>query len=348
LPSLIGNFVHPGARLPVRDRLLGRTTCTYREGNIMSLRIRTLAVTVVAASAALGLAACASTDAKAPAATPTMPAASTTSTAAVSWDLQNATLPVPSWGSPLDQNCAHDSVKFTNGAAEGGAHPDDHLQIDKVITVDLDGDGRPEALAQLECRLGAPVNALVAYTHDASGAVKLLAKIDAPTEVHAVEADGSRIKVQVGNGGDTDATAVAREITQWRTYALKGTAFAQVAGSTSFTVDDPQVTVETTDLVFVNGRGTMKVSIMEGTGGQTHANVVVHAAGGNTQLAVQDVKVNDLGPTEIREVTLTFTADAATIANLKGRNLGDEGFVLQIRSGDQILVGSPKLGKVIA
>jgi hypothetical protein len=287
-------------------------------------------------------------------------------------DLGDATVTLPSWGG--DGPCPTGPVALTHGyfPLDAGGF-DDRDGLTTVVAVDLDGDGRSEAVALIECHRSDPgIEQVVAFAHDASGQIQTLGIVvgpglhDGPATIEGILADSSGITAYVSNLAGSDGSADEAQVVQARTYGYLAGTFVQTGGPTSFT-RTATVTGTAGDLVFgpVSGgrrTGTMTVTV-HNTGPTALSDLSVLAGPGDTSLEPVAAAACPLGPANSvltcpisslaagasRTVTFTFRGDPVVIAGLLADGgLAGAGFVLQLRIGEQRVTPDPTLGKLRA
>jgi len=279
-------------------------------------------------------------------------------------ELSNATLSLPSWSD--GNGCPSGTVKLRNGQFGGGNVP--ASQLLKAASVDLDRDGSADAVAIFICHGGDPgLEMAVAFHRAPDGSIQTLGKV--VTGIYTIAdvraGDAGTVQLQVSDLAGSDGAAATGQVKQWRTYEWDGTGFNQTAGSTSFTVAVPALTVTLSDLTFeapVNGKrtGTMTVTLRNGgTTTISNASVVYELTVGTVTAPTCDQVVADLpfsGQCAVQPIaagataTVTFTMidDQGAAASPGSTPLQETGEnLVQIRVGDQKLATQPPLGKVI-
>ncbi|GIJ73367.1 hypothetical protein [Virgisporangium ochraceum] len=204
-------------------------------------------------------------------------------------DLGDSVLQVPAWPAGIDSSCPSGQVRFSGGRAmRDGMFISMKLGGDPV-PVDVDRDGRNEAVARIDCGIYTQV---VVFSRTPDGAVTTVGRILAThvegsdvQQIWRVEPVGPlTIRVDVGDVAGPEAQH------QWRTYAWDGQRFVQSGGPTSFSG-----TPNTTDLAL----DAPSPMAMAATGGTWTGSLVV--------------TLTNKGPNQATrlEVTLTFGVEVA-------------------------------------
>ncbi|MEV6526167.1 hypothetical protein AB0M43_29920 [Longispora sp. NPDC051575] len=217
-----------------------------------------------------------------PTPTPTPAAALSTSPGptGTAIDLANSTLDIPAW--PGDNSAPCQGTKtLTDGVAPGATSgPTRHIALGKVVTGDVNHDGKLDTVAVILCRTGQnPLSQLVAFEAGPSGGVRTIGRIVGPAPHRTTSELATIFDVKVTDEGDIQAevgdfTGLLDQHSaqysqhQFRTYRWDGQKFAQHAGPTSFAKNPnfSQLIITTTDLQFgplTGGQrtGTLKVTV---------------------------------------------------------------------------------------
>lgn len=284
-------------------------------------------------------------------------------------DLGNATLDLPSWGSA--DFCPHGRVRLTNGWFPDSGGTDWQDGIGSVVAVDLDGDGRTEAVARFDCERSDPgMEQVVGFGRTAAGGIRTLGIVvgpgnHGPADISDVIASGDQVSVSVDNQSGSSGSGVQAVLHQLRTYGWTGSAFHQTGGPTSF-ISNARISGRGGDLVFaapVGGKllGTMTVTLFN-DGTTAVGSVALVAAVGDTALEPVDSPdcrafgasvelcdvIGGLAPGHGRSVTLRFELPAADVGFLRGGGgLAGGGFQLQIWIGDQKTAANPTYGVAV-
>jgi hypothetical protein len=154
-------------------------------------------------------------------------------------------LTLPAW--PGEPECPSGDLEvLKRGAIGDRRRPDVNAIIIKTVVADVNRDGAPDVVANLECtRRGQPGYQVVAITGvDGGGRLRTLGRIAATGEDGvaaiydlAVEPDGS-VRVNVG---DRPAGSSEGALTQWREYKWAGESFVPTGGAADFPADPPAV-----------------------------------------------------------------------------------------------------------
>jgi hypothetical protein len=169
------------------------------------------------------------------------------------------------------------------------------VNVAKVVSVDFDGDGSPEAAAYLDCYIQDDSAVVLALDRAADGSITTLGTIVAdnadatdsttPREIFDIRRDGDgAIGVQVGDFPKSGALNLADIEHQWRSYALHGQHFQQTGGPTKWTTPTP------TDLSV------------------TMTPLTLPAASGGQRVGTFKVTVRNNGPATVSDVRLEVTA----------------------------------------
>ena len=279
-------------------------------------------------------------------------------------DLANATVSLPTWNRG---ECPSGTVTLHNGQLGEVPSTRGVATIVKTASVDLDHNGSADVVAILQCPIGDPsIYEAVGFHRTGDGSIKALGSVvPGINTIRDIRAgDAGTVQLQISDLAGSDGAAITNEVRQWRTYEWVGTRFNQTAGSTSFTVNAPGLTVTASDLVLeapVNGKraGTFRVTLHNGgTKAISDASVVYEL----TQAPVTAPKcdavpsvpmagqchVAPIAPGATATVTLTLSADASDFTTAGTSPLRETGeCALQIRLGDQKLTTQPKLGNLI-
>ncbi|MDR7277809.1 hypothetical protein [Catenuloplanes atrovinosus] len=155
--------------------------------------------------------------------------------------LKESMLDLPAWPYSGAQFCSPGSQRLAPEARDMG-----DVTLVRTAYVDVDSDGVEETAAVLHCQVAqAGEYQVVVFDRDGAGKIITLGTVVAthlagheeggiPALVRNIGADGNRVRVEVGDvvfccGGDPSHTQY-----QWRSYALEGGTFRQVAGETAF------------------------------------------------------------------------------------------------------------------
>ena len=280
-------------------------------------------------------------------------------------ELSNATLNMPTWDGGA---CPSGPVTLHNGQL-GKVETQAIAELVKTVSVDLDHDGSADAVALFECPIGNPgISEAVGFRRAADDSIQTLGTvvpdIHEIADIRAGDAGTGTVQLQVSNLAGSDGLAETGQVKQWRTYEWDGTRFNQTAGSTSFSVAIPKLTVTLSDLTFqapVNGKrtGTMTVTLHNGgTSAIDNASVVyllpyTETAPKCDQVAADllnagQCRVQPLAPGATATVTFTLSAGASEFTGTGTFPLdGGPEILIQIRVGDQALATQPPLGKLI-
>jgi hypothetical protein len=165
-------------------------------------------------------------------------------------DLLNATVPLPPFPErPRVGPCPAGPLRFTDGmhSVPGGSVS---VGLGPTVSADLDADGIPEVVGMFWCQGPgeANVSQVVALRGRSTGALTLMGQVvghvvgvgDDLTDIVDIEATTGVVQVRVSR---TPLVAIGSAppelgaITQWRTFAWKGTRFTQTGGATTFAAD---------------------------------------------------------------------------------------------------------------
>ena len=271
----------------------------------------------------------------------------------------NATVNIPGW-IDTDDPCPHGPVKLSAGRFPEPR--DNELEgASKVVIADVDRDGRADAIVLATCAMGdPPTQEVFVVVRGASGGLRTVGKVVGPGNGIgkildiAANPDGS-VKALVSEVRGSVESAIAQEVSQWRTYAWNGRAFAQTAGSTSFDADTSAtlLTMSARSIVFAKPNGkqrtaTLTVRVTNSGGTPATAVGVLFAPGeGLSQLiggscpgggdlrGHRPCPVGDIAPGESATVVITLTLatmDEAMFREIVGT---DSAGVILLRLGDQ-------------
>jgi hypothetical protein len=289
-------------------------------------------------------------------------------------DLANATLQFPttgSWGKP----CPQGKVTLVNGHYSGlsgvsDGPKDTSSGLIKVVQVDLDHDGASDAAAIFGCHLGdPPAQTAIGFRRAANGSIETMGTIEnvsnSITGLTALS-DGS-VRLIVTNQTGSNGMAVAAQTPQARTYHWNGTRFTQTAGSTSFTVSKPGLSVQLSDVTFekpTNGKraGTMTVTLRN-SGSKSISNATIVYVFGPFTKTSPTCAALPYGPGDFAgqcqvpsiaagaTVTVTFhftgTDSDLTYFQTHPSLAAVDDNLVQINVGDQRLAKQPTLGNVV-
>jgi hypothetical protein len=218
---------------------------------------------------------------------PPSPGQSPTAAAPVSQaELATATVDLPAWS---QRACPSGRFTFRGVSTRNGTAT---VTIGQIAHPDVDRDGAPETAAVLTCQGDAQV---VLFDRGPAGAVTTVGQVvrtgNAVRAVFAVQANGSRVSVEVGDYRGCCGESADLPQHQWRVYAWTGQGFQQVDGPTSFP-PNPNVadlSVSAGDLVWGpdNGgvqRGTVTVTVRNDGPGAPARATLAFALGGDTYL----------------------------------------------------------------
>ncbi len=241
-----------------------------------------------------------------PSATPTgtastPPPPTTVTTTLGPGELANAVLPI-SWhtsGGAETPLCAEGQLRFVQGSATSDVHEPNgqvYRLTQEIITTaraDVNGDGVLDVVANVRCDWGeATPKQIIAFTPNGHGGFTALGRVIATgdlvgtdvselTDLLTFSITAGRIQVGVADSQPCCSTPPSLAVHQTRTYAWTGSAFAQVAGPSSFLVD----------------RSVVKLSI----GGPTLKFVAPTKEGsvGHLSIAIRNDGSQPVGPVEI-------------------------------------------------
>jgi hypothetical protein len=280
-------------------------------------------------------------------------------------DLSNATLNLPTWDGGA---CPSGIVTLHNGQL-GKVETQAIAHLVKTVSVDLDHDGSADAVALFECPIGNPsVFEGVGFRRAMDGSIQTLGsvvpEIRSIADIRPGDAGSGTVQLQVSNLQGSDGVAETGQVKQWRTYEWVGTRFNQTAGSMSFTVSVPALTVTLSDLTYeapVNGKRTGAMTVTLHNGGTStidNASVVYELPDTVTAPKCDQVAadipgtgqcpVQPIAPGATATVTFTLSADASEFTGTGTFPLGGGPEILiQIRVGDRALTTQPALGHQI-
>lgn len=164
-------------------------------------------------------------------------------------DIMAATLTVPAWPEPWDDDCPSGEVKVDKSRA---GQP---LTVGKVVAADVDRDGDDEAVAIFSCGYEAGADQVLAVGRNEQGELRTFGRVvvsagDEPVKdvVDLRPGRDGTVDVLVADMLNQNEEAFAEK--QWRTYRWNGRQFGQSAGPREFTPVAPStdlgVTVSTT------------------------------------------------------------------------------------------------------
>ena len=195
---------------------------------------------------------------------------------AASYQLDNATIPVPAWLN--DPYCPSGNVKFTKGAS-GEELP--YLAIRHRLDIDVDRDGHDEIVLFVDCVVGETPESQVVALRTAPGhtlvvrGTVLQYSPDVPVIESMSAAGGGDVQLVVADTGRCCGATADQQLQQQRRYHWDGSGFSQSGGSTSFVIPRDGVGVRLTGTQAVSGaRSTLTVTV-ENKGGHSVGPVTV-------------------------------------------------------------------------
>jgi len=271
---------------------------------------------------------------------------------ASSYQLDNATIPVPAWANLPE--CPSGNVKLTAGTSSKRVP---RTMIGQRLDIDVDRDGHDEIVLLIDCQIGEGLIGQVVALRTAPGhtLVVLGTVLQHSPEVPVIDSisapGGGDVELVVADHGLCCGATPDQQLRQQRRYHWGGNRFSQSGGSTSFVIPRDGAGVRLTGSQALTGVNAQLTITVENKGGHSVGPVTVvfalvdgpapgsggswsscdyHAPPGEIPLVT--CRFGDLASGARRTLTLPFTYAAGQ---------GRHEFALRLRIGDQHYAEDP-------